>query len=117
MTIAHPPFPQLGSPLQDGEKLHFGVDSLTVIPTPGHSPGSACFYCESQGVLFSGDTLFRGSCGRTDLEGGNMDDMMKSLKVLSALPDDTKVYCGHGPQTTIGFEKQYNPYLIEAMRR
>ena len=117
MKIAHPPFPQLGSPLQDGEKLHFGVNSLAVIPTPGHSPGSACFYCESQGVLFSGDTLFRGSCGRTDLEGGNMDDMMKSLKVLSALPDDTKVYCGHGPQTTIGFEKQYNPYLIEAMRR
>lgn len=117
MSIQHEPFPQLGAPLHEGEELIFGCTTFSVIATPGHSPGSACFYSEKDGVLFSGDTLFRGSCGRTDLEGGSMEDMMKSLKLLSTLPDDTRVYCGHGPETTIGFEKQYNPYMVEAMRR
>ena len=111
MKIAHPPFPQLGSPLQDGEKLHFGVDSLAVIPTPGHSPGSACFYCESQGVLFSGDTLFRGSIGRTDLPGGNSFLIIQSLRMIAQLPDDTTILPGHGQQTTIGYELRSNPYM------
>ena len=109
--------PPVGKYLRETDTISFGSHTFTLLHTPGHTPGGVFYYCKEEKVAFSGDTLFRGSCGRTDLEGGNMDDMMKSLKVLSALPDDTKVYCGHGPQTTIGFEKQYNPYLIEAMRR
>ncbi len=81
------------------------------IPTPGHKEDAVCFYVPKEGILFSGDTLFQESIGRTDLPGGDMATLIRSLKKLTALPDDTIVYPGHGYTTTIAHEKQYNPYL------
>ena len=109
--IPHPPLPPLGTSLLDGSEVTFGNTTLKVLATPGHSRGCICFYAEKDKVLFSGDTLFCGSCGRTDLEGGSYKDIEQSLLKLATLPDDTQVFCGHGPSTTIGREKQYNPYL------
>lgn len=109
--IPHPPMPQLGNSLKEGDEIAFGNTSLKVLHTPGHSQGSVCFYSEADEVLFSGDTLFYGSCGRTDLEGGSQSDMMKSLQRLALLPEATKVMCGHGPSTTIKMEKLHNPYM------
>ena len=109
--IPHPPLPPLGTSLLDGSEVMFGETTLKVLTTPGHSHGCICFHSEKDHILFSGDTLFCGSCGRTDLEGGNYESLMQSLKKLANLPDDTKVFCGHGPSTTIGREKMYNPYL------
>ena len=83
---------------------------LSVIRTPGHTEGSVSLYSESEGVLFSGDTLFQGSAGRTDL-GGDSAKLLTSLKKLAALPDDTLVLPGHGGTTYIGNEKKYNPYM------
>ncbi|MDX9701555.1 MAG: MBL fold metallo-hydrolase [Candidatus Auribacterota bacterium] len=105
--------PQVPLPEQfiyDGQVISFGDCSLRVIHTPGHTPGGVCFY--TQGILFSGDTLFSGSVGRTDLPGGNFDAIYTSIKnKLYILPDDTTVYPGHGPCTTIGEEKSSNPYV------
>lgn len=84
------------------EKL-FG---FAVIPTPGHTPGSACFYSETEGVLFSGDTLFRAGFGRTDFPGGSMRELRVSLKKLLDLPGDVRVYPGHGDATTIAEERR-----------
>lgn len=85
---------------------------LEVIETPGHTPGGICLYCTEEGLLFSGDTLFEGSVGRTDFPGGNAEEMIKSIKeTLFPLGDETIVYPGHGPKTTIGKEKKYNPFL------
>ena len=109
--IPHPPLPPLGTSLLDGSEVTFGNTTLKVLTTPGHSRGCICFYSEKDDVLFSGDTLFCGSCGRTDLEGGNYHDIMLSLQKLATLPDQTKVFCGHGPSTTIEREKRYNLYL------
>lgn len=78
---------------------------------PGHSPGGVAFYFESEKTLFSGDTLFRGSVGRSDLPGSNPSALATSLKKLLTLPDDTIVHCGHGPATTIGRERRQNPFL------
>ena len=111
MSIPHPPMPPLGTSLLDGNEVCFGHTTLRVLTTPGHSRGSICFYAENEHTLFSGDTLFCGSCGRTDLAGGSYRDIMLSLTKLSALPDETKVLCGHGPSTTIAREKLYNPYF------
>jgi glyoxylase-like metal-dependent hydrolase (beta-lactamase superfamily II) len=99
--------------LQDGEIIKFGNSELMVINTPGHSPGSVCFYSEAGKFLIAGDTLFAGSIGRTDLPGGNYDTIMESLAKLIALPNDTKVYCGHGHDTTIGWERLHNPFINE----
>ena len=82
---------------------------FTVLKTPGHTPGSVCLHTGS--LLFSGDTLFAGSCGRTDLPGGNPADMRASLKLLAAIPENLTVYPGHGEATTLDAEKRYNPYL------
>jgi glyoxylase-like metal-dependent hydrolase (beta-lactamase superfamily II) len=101
----------LGTSLLDGSEVTFGNTTLKVLATPGHSRGCICCYSEKDKVLFSGDTLFCGSCGRTDLEGGSYHDIVQSLLKLATLPDDIQVFCGHGPSTTIGREKQYNPYL------
>ena len=90
--------------LMDGETLEYGDLSLTVLHTPGHSQGSICLYCAEQGVLFSGDTLFKFTCGRTDLPGGNPSDMHDSLAYLSTLPPETIVFPGHEATTTIGAE-------------
>jgi len=96
--------------LEDGDTIELGNLRFTVIHTPGHSPGSICLLTD--GVLFSGDTLFNYGVGRYDLPGGSLEKLMDSLhrKVLT-LPDRTKVYPGHGPETTIGNEKRSNPFL------
>ena len=93
------------------DSFKFGSHCLTVIATPGHSPGSCCLYCAEERMLFTGDTLFCQSIGRTDLEGGNWADMQKSLQILAQMPIDTCILPGHGPQTTIDHELQSNPYL------
>ena len=98
--------------LADGDIISTGVHLLKVMHTPGHTPGGVCFYCEQENVLFSGDTLFRMSMGRTDFEGGSWQQLLTSLQtVLAPLPPETKVYTGHGPMTTIKEEKLMNPYL------
>jgi len=92
-----------------GETVTAGGATFEVLHTPGHTPGSVCLKCGN--VLFSGDTLFADSCGRTDLPGGNWMDMAQSLKTLAALPGECKVYPGHGTGTTIAREREVNPYL------
>ncbi|MDR1341393.1 MAG: MBL fold metallo-hydrolase [Prevotellaceae bacterium] len=99
--------------LEDGQTVKFGNSELKVIATPGHSPGSLCFYSEAEMFLIAGDTLFAGSIGRTDLPGGSYDEIRKSLEKLIALPAETCVYCGHGSDTTIGREQLYNPFIAE----
>jgi len=88
-----------------------GPAGAEVIPTPGHTPGGVCYYFRNLGVLYSGDTLFAGSVGRTDLPGGDMATLLQSIERLTVLPDETKVVPGHGPETTIGREKDSNPFL------
>ncbi len=115
MAMMGEPFPTpLPSPsayITDGQKIELGGVTIEVIHTPGHTPGGVCFYIEEEGILFCGDTLFAGSVGRTDLPGGNMDTEISSIRErLLVLPENTIVYPGHGPQTTIGREKATNPY-------
>lgn len=96
--------------LNDGDEISFGNITLTVIHTPGHSMGGICLY--TKGHLFAGDTLFAGSIGRTDLPGGDYDTLINSIKTkLLGLDDDTVVYTGHGPETSIANEKRMNPFL------
>jgi glyoxylase-like metal-dependent hydrolase (beta-lactamase superfamily II) len=98
--------------LNDNDFVTAGSTRLKVIHVPGHSQGGVAFYEESEGRLFSGDTLFAGGIGRTDLLGGNYDQIISSIKTkLMILPDATKVYPGHGPSSTIGREKSGNPFL------
>ncbi len=95
--------------LADKDRLELAGVKIKVIGTPGHTRGSCCFYLPSEGVLFSGDTLFAGSYGRCDLEGGSESSIFRSIREkLFTLPDDTLVYPGHMDSTTIGYEKQYN---------
>jgi glyoxylase-like metal-dependent hydrolase (beta-lactamase superfamily II) len=102
----------LDSYLNDGDEIIFGKTSLKVISVPGHSAGGIGFYNEKDSVLIIGDSLFKGSIGRTDLPGGDYGTLISSLtKRIMTLPEDTIVYPGHGPSTTIAHEKQYNPYL------
>lgn len=98
--------------LHDGMVIDLAGLALEVRHTPGHTPGHCCLYLRSEGWLFSGDQLFAGSIGRTDLPGGDFDALMRSMreKVLD-LPDDTRVLPGHGPETTIGRERATNPFL------
>jgi glyoxylase-like metal-dependent hydrolase (beta-lactamase superfamily II) len=96
--------------LAQGEEIAVGNITLEVIETPGHSPGGISFY--TPGHLFCGDTLFEGNVGRADLPGGNFDTLVASIRnKLYVLPDDTKVYCGHGNPTRIGYEKENNYYV------
>ena len=93
--------------------IRFGNHHFTVIPCPGHTPGGVCFYCEAEHALFSGDSLFQLSIGRTDFPGGNHWDLINALKsLLKSLPDNVVVYPGHGPKTTVAYERQHNPYLF-----
>ncbi len=98
--------------LAEGDIVSLGDDQLEVIHSPGHSPGSICFYCEKQKFIIGGDVLFQNSIGRTDLPYGSHEDLLTNIKEkLFKLPDDVKVYPGHGPATTIGDEKKFNPYV------
>jgi glyoxylase-like metal-dependent hydrolase (beta-lactamase superfamily II) len=98
--------------LTDGETITLGNEILKVIHVPGHSIGSICFYSETDKFLISGDVLFAGSIGRTDLIGGDYPTLISGIKnKLLTLPDDVRVYPGHGPSTTIGYERKNNPYL------
>jgi glyoxylase-like metal-dependent hydrolase (beta-lactamase superfamily II) len=95
-----------------GQALQLGEDIVEVLLTPGHSPGSISFYHEAGNWVLSGDVLFNGSIGRTDLPGGDFDTLIEAIRTqLFTLPDHTKVLSGHGPATTIGHEKKYNPFL------
>ena len=95
----------------DGLARLGGLEGLEVIETPGHTPGGVCYHFPKDKLLLSGDTLFAGSVGRTDLPGGDMATLMDSLRKLTALPDDTLVIPGHGMHTTIAAEKRGNPFL------
>lgn len=97
--------------LHDGQELTLAGMKLKVYHTPGHTPGGASYYCAEAGCVFSGDTLFHGSVGRTDFPGGSMSAIVRSLREkLFLLPKETVVYPGHGDETSIGYEKKYNPY-------
>ncbi|HEY3314446.1 MAG TPA: MBL fold metallo-hydrolase [Bacillota bacterium] len=123
LSLFGPPADRL---LEDGEEIRVGTLALTVLHTPGHTPGGICLVvrddstnpagrpdaCEGP-VIFSGDTLFAGSVGRTDFPGGSFDDLIRSIKEkLLVFDDDTEVYPGHGPATTIGEERASNPFLM-----
>lgn len=110
--MAAPGKVEIDQPLVEGEKLRAGGLEATVLHTPGHTEGSICLYFSAQQKLIAGDTLFAGSIGRTDLPGGSFEKIMSSLhqRVL-ALPDETIVVPGHGPLTTIGEERESNPFL------
>ena len=98
--------------ISDGEELVVGGLKLKIIHTPGHTPGGVCLYSKDEGIVFVGDTLFADSVGRTDFLGGSMSQLIKSIKEkLCVLPDETVVYPGHGPITTIAQEKAHNQYL------
>jgi glyoxylase-like metal-dependent hydrolase (beta-lactamase superfamily II) len=98
--------------VSEGEKVALGNDEFDVLLTPGHSPGSICFYNKAQQFLIGGDVLFKGSIGRTDLPGGDFATLEKSIKTqLYPLPDEVVVYPGHGEPTTIGEEKRSNPFV------
>lgn len=103
IPISIPPS-QPGLLLAEGDEVKVGDLRFLVLHTPGHTPGSICLYEPTQKALFSGDTLFAGGYGRTDLPGGDDDALMRSLARLVALPPDVRVYPGHGPETTIGAE-------------
>ena len=97
---------------EDGEILNVGNIQIKVIHTPGHTAGSCCYYLPEEEVLFSGDTLFAQSVGRTDFPGGSSAEIVRSLhKLVDTLPEDTEVFPGHDASTTIGYEKRYNPFV------
>ncbi len=103
----------LSSYLNDGDVIEIGEGRLKVLHVPGHSPGSIALYDEADGFVITGDALFQGSIGRTDLQGGSYPQLIDAVKTkLLTLPPDTVVYPGHGPATTIGAEQKYNPFLI-----
>ena len=100
--------------LKEGDSIFLGEDELEIIHAPGHSPGSVCFYCRTQKFIIGGDVLFKGSIGRTDLPMGDHQTLLNSItQKLFGLPDDVTVYNGHGEETTIGYEKKYNPFVGE----
>lgn len=107
------PSPQPSVFLNEGDTISFGNSILEILFTPGHSPGSITFYNREQQVMIAGDVLFYGSIGRSDLPGGNSATLISSIKnKLFPLGDNYTVYSGHGPSTTIGFERKNNPFLV-----
>ena len=98
--------------LQQNQVISLGQNEIKILLAPGHSPGSICLYCEKEGFVIGGDVLFRDSIGRTDLPGGNHNQLLQSIREqLFILPDDVIVLPGHGEPTTIGYEKKNNPFL------
>jgi hydroxyacylglutathione hydrolase len=102
-------FPVPEKTVDDGDTITLGTKSFTVLHTPGHTPGSICLY--GDGMLFTGDTLFKGSAGRTDLAGGDAGLLLRSLERLALLPPETRVLCGHDSETTIARELRENPFI------
>ena len=115
IALGKKPTPKPDILVQDGDRLEIGRETLQVIHTPGHSPGSMCLY--GSGNLFTGDTLFVGAVGRTDLKGGSLQILLTSLQKLVTLPPETTVWPGHNygesPFSTIAHEKQTNPYITD----
>ena len=110
VSVKESPPPDLE--LADQDELKVGTLQFQVLHTPGHSPGSVTLYLEQESVAFDGDVLFAMGIGRTDLPGGDWDTLMKSIRdVLFSLPDETTLYPGHGPETSVGQERQSNPWL------
>ncbi|HEY1045636.1 MAG TPA: MBL fold metallo-hydrolase [Bacteroidia bacterium] len=106
------PSPEIVHYIDENDVIQLGKESLKILFTPGHSPGSICFYSESSEFVISGDVLFRQSIGRSDLPGGKHETLVNSIKTqMYNLPDETIVYSGHGPETQIGYEKIYNPFV------
>ncbi len=103
--------PQPDGYIDEGDNIQVGSINFKVMHTPGHSPGGICLY--GGGVLITGDTLFKGSVGRTDFPGGSMEELKKSFRRLLGLPENTKVYSGHGPESTVGMEKRTNYFVNE----
>ncbi len=97
--------------LEDGDEIDFAGKTIKVLHTPGHTPGCVCYIFDEKNVIFSGDTLFQLSMGRTDFPGGSSIDMMRSLSILKALEGDYIVLPGHGPATKLDFERKNNPYM------
>jgi hydroxyacylglutathione hydrolase len=106
--IASPPADTL---LQDGDAIDVGATRIRVMHTPGHTPGGISLYVESAGAVFCGDCLFFSGIGRTDLPGGDYDTLMASIGRLLDLPDETIIYPGHGPSTSVEYEKENNPFV------
>ncbi len=108
------PGPEPTIDLEHGQILRLGSNRFEVRHAPGHTRGHVMFYCAEQRVLFCGDVIFQGSIGRTDLPGGDYQTLMTSIRTqVLSLPDDTRLLTGHGPETTVGLERQYNPFLTE----
>jgi hydroxyacylglutathione hydrolase len=106
------PGPEPTIDLEHGQILHLGDNQFEVRHAPGHTRGHVMFYCAEQKVLFCGDVIFQGSIGRTDLPGGDYQTLMNSIRTqVLSLPEDTRLLTGHGPETTVGLERQYNPFL------
>lgn len=98
--------------LKEGDKLTFGKSSFEILFTPGHAPGHICLYSKEHNLLIAGDVIFQRSIGRTDLPGGDHSTLINSIITqLFPLPNETQVFCGHGPSTNLGYEKQNNPFL------
>jgi glyoxylase-like metal-dependent hydrolase (beta-lactamase superfamily II) len=104
--------PDISIFVDEGDRISFGHSILDVLFTPGHSPASVSFYNKEYNILIAGDVLFQGSIGRTDLPGGNFETLTRVIRSkFFTLPDDTKVYPGHGDHTTVGIEKRTNPFF------
>lgn len=114
MGLFYEESPQPAELLREDDTVRFGVSAFRVLSTPGHSPASVCFFAENDRLVFAGDVLFKGSIGRYDLPGGNLEILMQSIfDKLLILNDDVKVFPGHGAATTIGKERRNNPYILE----
>lgn len=110
--IVYPAYSGPTRPIAEGDCIRIGTDTVEVIFAPGHSPGHVCYHCPAQHFIIGGDVLFYESIGRADLPGGNHHQLLTSIRTkLFVLPDDTAVHSGHGPSTSIGHEKRFNPFL------
>jgi hydroxyacylglutathione hydrolase len=117
LNIAPPERTDIDVDARDGDSLRLGETPLHLIHTPGHTQGSVCLFCPAEHLLIAGDTLFRDSIGRTDLPGGDGHKILDSIHTrLLTLPEETEVICGHGPGTSIGREKDRNPFLRPGVR-
>lgn len=104
--------PSIERHIDEGETIQLGNTIIKVLHTPGHTPGGLSYYIPSANTIFTGDTLFQGSIGRTDLPGGNLNDEIESIKKkIITLPAETVIYSGHGPKSNVGWELKNNPYL------